>query len=874
MKEVAAQTKTPPPDLLSSSSKGKAKETNPTNTTLNSSTETNQKRKASTSSLAEENSTMTEGGRDDKRLKRDRDSVDASGSSTSKNEKNKGSNSSINGIKSSTSTSSTIKGKGKSRDLEDPDESMDSPTSNSKGKESKLNGNGLGSSGKKVGGNNPNGRNGKAGASGSSGKKKNSGSNLADGNGGGDDSIESTTTGTTTGRENDDEIGEETETEKELKAPKHKKGKKVTSTTSTTTTSTSSKPGPKAGSGRLPPDNLPPPKLTPLPSSLQTPKLTISSNKVTALTGHSAEVFVTAWNPSVPGLIASGAGDATVRIWEVPEGSGGAIVTPTTKSKASSSSETNPDPNQRLIEPPAICKHLPSTHSKDVSAMSWNPDGTLLASGSHDGILRLWTPQGDLHLVLSMHQGPIFGVKWNRRGTEILTGSQDGTAIVWDMQSGKVKQQFSLHSDSVLDVDWLTGGYPESETSILNDNSKGNESSSSHSRRSTTNSSSSEPRKLLALDNIFATGSADNSIKILRVGDSKPIRTLRGHTDEVNAIRFDPSATILASASDDHTARLWSVGSELGVTSNNSIGGLKNNVGRRGNTPNRRDNEERKRRDSQGLEDRNSSSRDESSGLNRDLSFSSLGGSTSLPSGTVVNSNSNDDLKSNSSKSNSPHPMLEDDDNSSSLNRKELPSFSCLFVLKGHTRELYSLAWSPSNSTSISNANSSNGNDGNQSPPPRLLATTSFDHTCRIWNSLDGSCLRVLQNHSEAVYSVAWSPLGRWIATGGQDCRVFVCEVEVSRRGFPSQIMDREKANARYEQGKRTVTLFGFFRCPRIDSNPLLFSLHFTLRHRLVTLSNTTLEEVESSTCPGDEKSPIPPLLRNRNQRKLMEMEM
>ena len=43
------------------------------------------------------------------------------------------------------------------------------------------------------------------------------------------------------------------------------------------------------------------------------------------------------------------------------------------------------------------------------------------------------------------------------------------------------------------------------------------------------------------------------------MGKPKPLKTYTGHTDEVNAVKWDPSGTLLASCSDDCTAKVWNV---------------------------------------------------------------------------------------------------------------------------------------------------------------------------------------------------------------------------------------------------------------------------------------------------------------------------
>lgn len=57
----------------------------------------------------------------------------------------------------------------------------------------------------------------------------------------------------------------------------------------------------------------------------------------------------------------------------------------------------------------------------------------------------------------------------------------------------------------------------------------------------------------------FATCSTDMLIYVCKLGEQNYVKRLEGHTDEVNAIKWDPSGTLLASCSDDTTAKIWSL---------------------------------------------------------------------------------------------------------------------------------------------------------------------------------------------------------------------------------------------------------------------------------------------------------------------------
>ena len=71
-------------------------------------------------------------------------------------------------------------------------------------------------------------------------------------------------------------------------------------------------------------------------------------------------------------------------------------------------------------------------HGNDVWVVTFNPDGTLLASGGRNNDLRVWdVATGNGLAALRNHAGWVLGVDFSPDGTTIVTGSGDGSVRLW-----------------------------------------------------------------------------------------------------------------------------------------------------------------------------------------------------------------------------------------------------------------------------------------------------------------------------------------------------------------------------------------------------------------------------------------------------------
>lgn len=89
-------------------------------------------------------------------------------------------------------------------------------------------------------------------------------------------------------------------------------------------------------------------------------------------------------------------------------------------------------------------------HPNLVDAIAYNKDGSLLATGGHDGSIRIFdTVKGNQVREIKAHvqpqPSPVYAVVWSADGKQIASGSMDRSAKLWDASNGNMIREFKGH---------------------------------------------------------------------------------------------------------------------------------------------------------------------------------------------------------------------------------------------------------------------------------------------------------------------------------------------------------------------------------------------------------------------------------------------
>ncbi|GAA5916278.1 hypothetical protein JCM5296_002639 [Sporobolomyces johnsonii] len=177
-------------------------------------------------------------------------------------------------------------------------------------------------------------------------------------------------------------------------------------------------------------------------------------------------------------------------------------------------------------------------------SLSVHPDGSRLATGGLDSIVRIWStvpvlnPDAEhddkcprLLSTLTAHTGPVMSVRWSNSGAYLASGSDDGAVLIWahagtaggkvwgsdttNIENWKAVRRLVGHQSDVADVAWSSD------------------------------------------DGYLASVGLDNQVLIWSGQNFDLVRKLEGHLGFVKGLCFDPVGQYLATQSDDNSVKIW-----------------------------------------------------------------------------------------------------------------------------------------------------------------------------------------------------------------------------------------------------------------------------------------------------------------------------
>jgi WD40 repeat protein len=227
-------------------------------------------------------------------------------------------------------------------------------------------------------------------------------------------------------------------------------------------------------------------------------------------------------------------------------------------------------------------------HAARITGVACSPDGTMIASSSEDGTVKLWSTNGTLLRTLTAQSCPLTALAWSPDGTKIAVGTYYGgyynyaagmgLTWLWQAPSGSPSAWAGAGVSLVRTTTNLWGkvtalAFSADSLRLACGNETGSNIISLVANGSVVTNRPAfntwvEPSAVTSVafsaGGLMASGCEDSTVRVYNANNWNLLWTttnvVYAQTSNVTAVAFSPDGTLLATASLDQTVKTWSTG--------------------------------------------------------------------------------------------------------------------------------------------------------------------------------------------------------------------------------------------------------------------------------------------------------------------------
>ena len=285
------------------------------------------------------------------------------------------------------------------------------------------------------------------------------------------------------------------------------------------------------------------------------------------LSGYTNTIWSLKFSPDGKTLASSGH-DGQIRLWDMSDRTCFAVLShgdpafgvsfsSDGSSLASSGGGEQPVVKIWCLDKAALKSTL-AAHNSSTRAVAFQPNSTLLASGSIDQTSKLWDVVSGRHIkTLTGHTNGIWSVAFSHDGAYLATGSTDCSVKLWNVATGQCLWTLTGHSEHVMSVTFSPDDTLVASTSA-DSTGKIWSVQTGQCLKTLTSASNIISIGFFSRDGSkFVGGEYNGTITIWDIASGQPYQTIQAHDHILWAMAWSPDGGLLASGGEEDVIKLW-----------------------------------------------------------------------------------------------------------------------------------------------------------------------------------------------------------------------------------------------------------------------------------------------------------------------------